>query len=137
MDESMTDLAAVRPTGQPNCHLILPRGWGVGPAHQDSPIFPVEAPVLARAVVACLGKTPRTGVVARAPGGLQVEAEERSRLFGFVDRISVRAVPQGAGRSALAFFSRSRIGYWDLGVNRKRAHRLLAALESELATARP
>ncbi|MHB1219745.1 MAG: DUF1499 domain-containing protein [Alphaproteobacteria bacterium] len=132
----LTDLSAVRPTGKPNCHLILPRGCGVGPAHQASPIFPVEAPVLARAMAACLTKSPRTGIVARAPDGLRFEAEERSRLFGFVDRISVRAVPQGTGRSALAFFSRSRIGYWDLGVNRRRATRLLAALESELAAAR-
>lgn len=131
----LTDLATARPTGQPNCHLILPRGWGVGPAHQDSPIFPVEAPVLARAVADLLARTPRTEIVARAPDGLQLEAEERSRLFRFVDRISVRAVPQGTGRSALAFFSRSRIGYWDLGVNRQRARRLLAALESELAAA--
>lgn len=93
--------------------------------------------MLASAVAACLAKTPRTEIVARAPDGLQIEAEERSRLFRFVDRISVRAVPQGTGRSALAFFSRSRIGYWDLGVNRKRGARLLAALESELTTARP
>lgn len=132
----LTDLSTARPTGKPNCHLILPRSWGVGPAHQDSPIFPVEASVLARAVAACLAKTPRTEIIARAPDGLQLEAEERSRLFRFVDRISVRAVPQGEGRSALAFFSRSRVGYWDLGVNRKRAGRLLAALESELAAAR-
>lgn len=136
MDETLTDLAAARPTGQPNCHLILPRGWGVGPAHRDSPVFPVEAPVLAHAVAACLTATPRIEIVARAPDGLQLEAVERSRLFRFVDRISVRAVPQGAGRSALAFFSRSRIGYWDLGVNRQRARRLLAALESKLAAAR-
>lgn len=129
----LTDLAAVRPTGQPNCHLILPRGWGTGPAHRDSPIFPVEAPVLARAVAACLAKMPRTEIVAPAPDGLQFEAVERSRLFRFVDHMSVRAVPQGAGRSALALFTRSRVGYWDLGVNRKRATRLLAALESEIA----
>jgi len=132
----LTDLATTRPTGQPNCHLILPRGWGVGPAHRDSPIFPVGALVLARAVATCLAKMPRTEIVARAPDGLQFEAVERSRLFRFVDDISVRAVPQGAARSALALFSRSRIGYWDLGVNRKRTMRLLAALESEIAAAR-
>lgn len=132
----LTDLSAARPTGKPNCHLVLPRGWGVGPAHHASPIFPVEASVLARAAAARLAATPRTEIVARAPDGLQFEAVERSRLFRFVDRISVRAVPQGAGRSALAFFSRSRIGYWDLGVNRQRATRLLAALESELIAAR-
>ena len=132
----LTDLATARPTGQPNCHLILPRGWGAGPAHRDSPVFPVEAPALARAVAACLTATPRTEIVARAPDGLQFEAIERSRLFRFVDHVSVRAIPQGAGRSALALFSRSRVGYWDLGVNRKRAARLLAALESELAATR-
>jgi uncharacterized protein (DUF1499 family) len=129
----LTDLATARPTGQPNCHLILPRGWGTGPAHRDSPIFPVEAPELARAVATCLARMPRTEIVARTPDGLQLEAIARSRLFRFVDDISARAVPQGAGRSTLALFSRSRVGYWDLGVNRKRATRLLTALEAELA----
>ncbi len=132
----LTDLATARPTGQPNCHLILPRGWGAGPAHRGSPVFPVEAPVLARAVAACLAKMPRIEIVARAPDGLQFEAVEHSRLFRFLDDISVRAVPQGEGRSALALFSRSRVGYWDLGVNRERATRLLAALESEMPAAR-
>lgn len=125
----LTDLAAARPAGKPNDYLVLPRRWGSGPAHRPSPTFPVPAEVLAQAVAIWLAKSPRVAVVARSDDGLQIEAEARSRLFRFVDRISVRAVPRGTGRSALALFSRAQTGYWDLAVNRRRGERLLAALE--------
>ena len=132
----LTDLAAARPTGKPNDYLVLPRRWGLGPAHRPSPIFPVQAEVLAQTVAIWLAKSPRVAVVARSDDGLQIEAEARSRLFRFIDRISVRAVPRGTDRSALAFFSRARTGYWDLGVNRRRGERLLAALETAVGSVR-
>lgn len=138
MDEApeLTDLTVARPTGKPNGYLVLPRGWGTGSAHRQSPTFPVQAEVLAQAVAIWLAQSPRVEIVARSDDGLQIEAEARSRLFRFIDRVSVRTVPRGAGRSALAFFSRAQTGYWDLGVNRRRGERLLAALEIAMDSTR-
>jgi uncharacterized protein (DUF1499 family) len=56
-------------------------------------------------------------------------------VFGFVDRISCRAVPDGCDRSTLFAYSRSETGYWDLGVNRRRLRSWLAALEATVRTA--
>jgi uncharacterized protein (DUF1499 family) len=64
---------------------------------------------------------------------LQIEAEQRSAVFGFVDRISARFVPLGADRSTLIAYSRSEVGYWDLGVNRSRLRDWLAMLPAKLA----
>ena len=133
----LIDLATARPTGKPNCCLVLPKGWGVGPAHQESPVFSADAKTLAQAAARILTATPRTEILARSPDGLQIEAAERSRLFRFVDRISLRAAPAGPDRSALALFSRSLVGYWDLGVNRKRVERLLERLGTSLNQGTP
>jgi len=124
----LIDLATTRPTGKPNCCLVLPEHWGKGPDHWESPVFGVDAKRLAEAASDILVATPRTKILARSPDGLQIEAAEHSRLFRFTDRISLRAVPVGTDRSAVALFSRSLVGYWDLGVNRARVERFLAHL---------
>ncbi len=41
-------------------------------------------------------------------------------------------MPLDDGRSTAALFSRAGVGYWDLGVNRRRLHDWLAALQARL-----
>lgn len=71
---------------------------------------------------------PRTSIVGISDDRLQVEAEQRSAVFRFVDKISFRAVPLGADQSTFFAYSRSQVGYWDLGVNRRRLIGWTAAL---------
>jgi uncharacterized protein (DUF1499 family) len=52
----------------------------------------------------------------------------RSRVFGFPDYASVRVLDGAAGTSSLAIFARARFGRSDLGVNRARVEKWLAAL---------
>jgi uncharacterized protein (DUF1499 family) len=47
----------------------------------------------------------------------------------FPDYITLRTVDLGDGVSGIAVWSRSRYGYSDLGVNRERVEKLLAALQ--------
>ncbi len=54
-----------------------------------------------------------------------LHAEERSRLFRFVDDLELLAAPDGE----LIVRSASRVGRSDLGVNRRRVERLRALLE--------
>ncbi|MDX1431956.1 MAG: DUF1499 domain-containing protein [Gammaproteobacteria bacterium] len=63
--------------------------------------------------------TPRTRVVERRPDYLRVEFT--SRLFGFVD--DVELVLDAPGR-VIQVRSASRVGYWDLGANRRRVEDL-------------
>jgi uncharacterized protein (DUF1499 family) len=65
--------------------------------------------------------------------GLQVEAQQRSAVFGFIDRISARFLPVAPERSTLIAYSRSLVGYWDLGVNRNRLQRWLTDLKKDVA----
>ncbi len=60
---------------------------------------------------------------------------QRSRVLQLPDTIVMRYVDLEPGkRSTLAIYSRSQLGYSDLGVNRARIERLLGKLE-KLATA--
>jgi uncharacterized protein (DUF1499 family) len=49
-------------------------------------------------------------------------------VVGFKDDVDIEVLSTETG-STLAIFSRSRVGYSDLGVNRKRVQKLLSALE--------
>lgn len=106
-----------------------PNHWLVAPANSDlaaraddlAPILPMSAPELVTAWIAVVEAQPRTRVLGVSDDGLQVEAEQRSALFGFVDRVSFRAVPiEPDNQSSFLAYSRSQLGYWDLGVNHRR-----------------
>ena len=71
------------------------------------------------AVQAVIESTPRARVVALNDGYLRAEFE--SLIFRFVDDLEVQWRPE---RQELAVRSASRVGYWDLGVNRRRVERL-------------
>lgn len=79
------------------------------------------------ALASAAGAEPRTRVLAGAPEEGLVTFEQRSRLVGFPDYVSVRAEPAGQG-ARVTLWSRSRYGYGDMGVNRARLERWTAAL---------
>lgn len=118
-------LAGAR-TGQPNDYLVAPAG--LGPALPDaiSATHPLAAAdLMARLDAAALAE-PRTRRLAGSPDELWATYVQRSALFGFPDYVSARAV-EVSGGSALAVWSRARFGVSDMGVNRARVERWLAA----------
>lgn len=58
---------------------------------------------------------------------------QRSALLGFRDTIVVRFFDLPEGKSTLAIYSRSQLGYSDLGVNRARIDHWLGKLAAEIA----
>jgi hypothetical protein len=113
-------------TGKPNEARISPPGGSGG---VESPVFDMSAEVLARRLDAVAMAESR---VSRLAGGAEdgfTTYVQRSRIMGFPDYVSARAVDMGEGRSALAIWSRARYGTSDLGVNQARLERWLAAIE--------
>lgn len=112
------DPAAARRTGRPNDWLVATGG--------DAP--PVAVPLPPAAAMARLDAVamsePGTTRLAGTPGAGFVTYVQRSRLMGFPDAVSVRAVPEGDG-STVSIWSRARFGQSDLGVNRARVSRWL------------
>ncbi len=126
------DVTEIRPPGAPNYCLALPPGIGAVKPQVESPVFALEPLRIAAAWQSVLSRAPRTEIVDVSDDGLSIEAVQRSTLIGFIDRVSARAVPMPGNRASLAVYSRSAVGYWDLGVNRRRVVAWLDALRQTL-----
>lgn len=55
---------------------------------------------------------------------------QRTAIMHFPDTISVRFIDLGPGKATLAIYSRSQIGYSDVGANKARVLRWLALLQA-------
>ena len=133
-----TDFDRLDRPGSPNTWLIAPAA-SVDSLRADAPApeFGIPAVRLAERWVEVLRQQPRTVIVGISDDRLRVEAEQRSAVFRFVDRISFRAVPLGPDRSTFFAYSRSQLGYWDLGVNRRRLDDWIGALRTTAVGATP
>src|SRR5262245_57309085 len=102
-------------TGEPGDPSLAPRILALPPR---------EALDAVRAAVARL---PRWRVESTDPDQLLVRATRRSRLFRFVDDVTVRLERDGGG-SRVHARSQSRVGRGDFGQNRRNLLELFAAL---------
>jgi uncharacterized protein (DUF1499 family) len=60
----------------------------------------------------------------------------RSRLMRYPDTVNLRVISLGEGQSSLLLYSRSQIGWSDMGVNRARLARVIERLTAGLPVAR-
>jgi uncharacterized protein (DUF1499 family) len=126
------DPATTPATGQQNAWRVGPAG-GPQPVDAEAPEFAMAASDLAAAFDRVALAEPRTVRLAGAPDDLWMTYVQRSRLMAFPDYVSVRIVPLGPDRSTLVVYSRARYGQSDLGVNRARVEKWLAALAEHAA----
>jgi len=95
-------------------------------SHFIAPLtFDGDAEVAWQAAKQAVQEMPRTQVLQSDPGYLHAEC--RSALMGFVDDLELRL---HAGEGTIAVRSASRLGWSDMGVNRRRVE----ALREELDT---
>jgi uncharacterized protein (DUF1499 family) len=134
----MTDFATLQPPDKPNNWLIAPSDFsGIGAVDETAPVFDVAAPVLAEAWRITIEAEPRTTILAVSDDDLRIEAQQKSAVFGFVDRVSVQVIPLDDGRSTFAAYSTSLVGYWDMGANRSRLQEWTVALEKTVKAVVP
>lgn len=129
------DPTSVVRTGRPNDRLLCPEGFCRAPADAPAPVFEVPPERLLEAWKAVIESAPRTTLRLVDAGELRLVAEQRSRLFGFVDTIAVKILSLPDGRTSFAAYSRSETGYWDLGVNAARLEEWSRAVAERLAAA--
>lgn len=129
--DPMPDFATLLPRDQPNDYLALPPGFaGTATPHAESPVFGVALPVLEAAALTAIRAQPRIDEVATDAARHQYAFVQRTALLRFPDTVTVRFVDAGADRSSLAIYSRSKLGYSDLGANRRRIEAWFAAIRA-------
>ncbi len=117
----------------PNTCLVGPPSYA-GPKHLTQAPWPVAPAVLWATLNRLAAGFPRTHKLGEFPEhqpGPQAQWVERSALMNYPDIIAaeVRTAPEGA---SLLLYSRSLFGWSDLGANKARAERWLAALDAAL-----
>ena len=108
------DPEGAKGTGKPNMFRVSPTGEGK--AHQ-SPVFAMSPADLMTKFQKMALAQPDTILLGERDGFATYV--QRTKLVQFPDYVSVKAVEVDGG-SALHVFSRSRFGYSDRGVNKKR-----------------
>src|SRR6516165_8764240 len=109
------------------------RNWADTSASDDPALAPRRMPgtppeALAQ-VRAALERLPRWRVESVDPDLLTLRATRRSRLFRFVDDVTVRLDPAPGGGTLVHARSQSRVGKGDFGQNRRSLLELFAALD--------
>lgn len=98
------------------------------PRHRVDPLpFAVEPQTAWDLLKQALAAEPRLRIVDERKDRWYLRAEASSRIFGFVDDVEFQLDPE---EKRLHLRSASRVGYWDLGVNRRRVERLREALKT-------
>lgn len=116
-----TDFSQLQRPSTPNSWLIAPARAATALLSNGVATIVHSTPIeLAATWQTVVEAQPRTRIIAVSDDGLRVEAEQRSALFGFVDRISFQALASDDGHATFYAYSRSQTGYWDLGVNQRR-----------------
>lgn len=125
------DFSTLEVPNSPNYYLVCPADYCPQPPQQESPKYSVSWNELKSAWQLMIKKQPRVTLV-QEKDEYQYQYVQRSRLLRFPDYVSVRFIPLSENASTLAIFSRSKYGYSDLGVNKKRTQHWLKQLETEV-----
>lgn len=119
----------------PNDALASPPGFCKARADLTSPAFRVDVTSLRCAMTKVIATEPRTTLVEHDDSTLTERYIQRSAFLSFPDTIAVHYIQQ-VDASSLAMYSRSQLGYSDLGTNLARLQRWLVKLERCVAPAR-
>jgi uncharacterized protein (DUF1499 family) len=97
-----------------------------------SPVFAVSADHLWQAWLAVAARQPRTTLLACDAGKWRSLHVQRSRVFRFPDLVRANIIEIEGARASIAIDSRARYGYYDFGVNRRRACNWMSLLAQEI-----
>ena len=124
------DPTSIERTGRPNDHLVCAMGMCKAEAAADAPLLDIDPGALFDRWLSAIEALPRIRMVHADPGSGLIHAEQRSRVFRFVDTILVKVIPAEGG-ATFAAYSRSNLGYGDMGVNKERLDALIGVVTGE------
>lgn len=126
-DLGPVDFSALERRTTPNDALVCPKGVSEAKIDQVAPVFKTGVVGLRAAMAKVVSQEPRTTLVGHSDRLLTERYVERSAVLKFPDTIVVAYIemPEGA---TVAMYSRSQLGYSDLGANLSRLRRWIDKL---------
>ncbi len=129
-DLGQIDFATMEKSTRPNAFLVCPATVCTSSSSDmEPPEFELAASALMARAKETWAREPRLQLVDESNTDLTIRYVQRSPLLKFPDTISVKFLALSGQRSTLAIYSRSQIGYSDLGVNEARIQRWLELLK--------
>jgi uncharacterized protein (DUF1499 family) len=124
------DFATLALPASPNTCLLTPSS-APGAGHLQRDPFPVTVEAAFAAIRAVAAAQPRTFPLAEYAERRQAQWVARTRLMNYPDIVVAEVAPSGGG-VGLWLYSRSLVGWSDLGANRARVLAWLADFENRL-----
>ncbi|HET9663110.1 MAG TPA: DUF1499 domain-containing protein [Burkholderiales bacterium] len=113
----------------PNNWLVAPVDFLIKP-DAVAPVFPVPAPALLETFKSVVLRPKRITLVAQSARALHLVAA--TCLLRFEDDVWALFMPVAESEATLALYSASRVGYWDMGTNRRRLNAWIERLRYTL-----
>lgn len=114
----------------PNTHLLAPEDLCEhAEADQPSPHIAATPEAVYAACIAAIDAQKGWKIAHSDAGAGRIHFISTSALMRYKDDVDVLILPNSAEATQLAIYSRSRVGYSDMGANAKRVATLLAAIE--------
>lgn len=118
----------------PNQYLVLPDITdSLSSPHEISPVFNISSKNLHSIFYEIIIKQRATKVLCNDKINLKSEFIQYTRFFRFPDYISIQIIDSGENISSLAIYSRSKFGYYDFGVNKRRVKLWISLLVSNIS----
>ena len=118
----MIDFSTLQQPKKPNAYIVLPPAFDC-PAAADrvSPIYDETALALFDRISGIIAQTPGWALADTDPANYTLRFVATTLILRFKDDVHIKTFPAPSGtQSYVAIFSQSRVGYSDLGANKKR-----------------
>jgi len=110
----------------PNSYYVAPVGFSSAKPNSISPTYNIGVEKLLVFWQVMIAEQPRIKILAKSQ--YQISYVQRTKWLGFPDYIDVKLISISPTQSTLAIFSRSKYGYSDFGVNKRRVNHWLQSL---------
>lgn len=128
------DFESLERPKSPNTYLVAPDGLCANASPDaPSPEFEDTPATCFAKLQAVIAGHKNWGVQHCDTPKMQIDLVAVTRVLKFKDDVAVRVLPDDTNpeNSKLAVYSRSRVGYHDLGTNRKRVESLITELKKQ------